>query len=283
MKKIIPIHDFYEEDAKGMPVRYVPLNVRNDYDIALPHRHNYYEVFFFTKGGGTHTIDFVKYPVADNSVHIVYPQQIHVLERHPASYGAVVHFSRDLFSALSANQKVIEALLNNNGFLHIANTIEEQAGLNLVLEQLKYEYTLAQPNPEILKSYLYILLLKSSALLDAKTIGWKGAISANIIAFKQLVEDDFLLQKQPGYYADKLKISERKLNELCKTALGKTVGDYLNDRVVLEAKRLLYNSPLNVKEIAFYLGFNDPSYFNRFFKRNTGHTALAFRENSFNA
>jgi AraC-like DNA-binding protein len=56
------------------------------------------------------------------------------------------------------------------------------------------------------------------------------------------------------------------------------VGDYLNNRVILEAKRLLCNSPLTAKEIAFYLGFNDPSYFNRFFKIKTGHTALEFRQ-----
>lgn len=280
MKKVIPIHSFSEEDAKGVPVRHVPLNVRNDYDIATPHRHNYYEIFFFTKGGGTHTIDFVKYPIADNCVHIVFPQQIHVLQRHPSSYGSVVHFARDLFNALSANQKQIEALLNNNSFLHIANTAAEQNGLNTVLEQLKNEYAAEQPNAEILKSYLYILLLKCSTLFDAKNPDWKETGLTIISAFRQLVEEEYLQQKQPFYYAEKLKISERKLNELCKTAIGKTVSEYLNDRLVLEAKRLLYNSPLNVKEIAFYLGFNDPSYFNRFFKRNTGFTALAFREES---
>jgi AraC family transcriptional regulator, transcriptional activator of pobA len=280
MKKVIPIHSFSEEDAKGVPVRHVPLNVRNDYDIATPHRHNYYEVFFFTKGGGTHTIDFVKYPVADNSVHVVFPQQIHVLNRHPSSYGSVVHFSRDLFNEFSADQKPIEALLNNNSFLNIANTPAEQSGLNIVLEQLKSEYEVEHPNAEILKSYLYILLLKCAVLFDAKNPEWKNTVSGTFSMFKQLVEEEYLQQKQPVYYAEKLKISERKLNELCKLATGKTVGEYLNDRVVLEAKRLLYNSPLNVKEIAFYLGFNDPSYFNRFFKRNTGATALAFREES---
>lgn len=275
MKKAIPIHNFTDEDTKGLPVRHVPLNVRNDYDIATPHRHNYYEVFFFTKGGGNHFIDFVKHPVADNSVHIVYPQQIHVLNREPSSFGAVVHFSRDLFGVNTEN--AIDALLNNNRFLHIANTAQQQADLNNVLEQLKAEYNSNDADGGILKSYLTILLLKCVKLFDMQHPGWQEDASGTYNSFRALVEEGYRTQKQPGYYADKLKITERKLNEICKKATGLTVGDYINNRVVLEAKRLLCNSPLTVKEVAFYLGFTDPSYFNRFFKRNMHTTALEFR------
>lgn len=278
MKKTIPIHNFSDEDTKGLPVRYVPLNVRNDYDISTPHRHNYYEVFFFTKGGGHHFIDFVKHPVDDNSVHIVYPQQIHVLNREPSSHGAVVHFSRNLFGVNI--ESAIDALLNNNGFLHIANTPQQQAGLNNVLEQLKAEYNSEDASGEILKSYLHILLLKCIKLFDKQHPGWQENASGTHNIFRALVEEGYREQKQPSYYAEQLKITERKLNEICKKATGFTVGDYINNRVVLEAKRLLCNSPLTVKEIAFYLGFNDPSYFNRFFKRNTKVTAIEFRKNS---
>lgn len=282
MKKAIPIHEFNEEDTKNVPVRYVQLNTLNDYDFSQPHRHNYYEVFFFTKGGGWHFIDFVKHPVADNSVHIVYPGQVHVLSREKDSYGAVVHFSRDVYGAAAGDSSQLPLIqfLNSNTFLHAENTAEEQAKLNSVLEHLKAEYLSAKPEAEILKSYLHILLIKCIRLFDKKHPGWQDNVTGIYNDFRELAEANFLTQKQPGYYAERLKVSERKLNELCKKATGLTVGDYVNNRVILEAKRLLCNSPLTAKEVAFYLGFNDPSYFNRFFKLKTGMTALEFREKS---
>ncbi len=280
MKKAIPIHDFHEEDTKQVPVRYIQLNPLKEYDIAPPHRHNYYEVFFFTKGGGYHYIDFVQHPVADNSVHIVYPGQVHVLSRELNTNGAVVHFSREIYDDITTQngQLPLVQFLNSNTFLHIENTAEEQAKLNTVLSQLKGEYSGSTPEAEILKSYLHILLIKCIRLFDKKHPNWQENATGLYNDFRAMAEAHFHEQKQPGYYAELLKISERKLNEICKKATGVTVGDYLNNRVILEAKRLLCNSPLTAKEIAFYLGFNDPSYFNRFFKIKTGHTALEFRQ-----
>jgi AraC-like DNA-binding protein len=282
MKKAIPIHEFHEEDTKNVPVRYVQLNTLNEYDFSQPHRHNYYEVFFFTKGGGSHFIDFVNYPVANNSVHIVYPGQVHVLNREKESFGAVVHFSPDVYGATASNntQLPLVQFLNSNTFLHIENTPTEQAELNGILEQLKTEYNATKPEGEIVKSYLHILLIKCIRLLDAKHENWQEHASGLYNDFRVLAESHFIEQKQPAYYADKLKISERKLNEICKKATGFTVGDYINNRVILEAKRLLCNSHLTAKEVAFYLGFNDPSYFNRFFKIKTGLTALEFRQSA---
>lgn len=276
MNKGIPIHEFTVEDTKKVPVRYVQLNTLNDYDFSLPHRHNYFEVFFFTKGGGHHLIDFVKYPVKDNSLHIVYPGQVHVLSRAKASHGAVVHFAKDLYAAAAGALPIVR-LLSSNAFIHIENTTVEQEELNTVLAQLKQEYQKPTPDAEVLKAYLHILLAKSVALLNGKNPQWLEQTAGLFSDFKEVLEEHFMQQKQAAFYAAKLKVSERKLNEACKKATAQTIGDYINNRILLEAKRLLCNSPLTAKEIAFHLGYNDPSYFNRFFKKNTGTTALDFR------
>lgn len=282
MKKEIPIHDFTEEDTRNVPVRYVQLNTRNDYDYSTPHRHNYFEIFFFTKGGGYHLIDFVKHPVADNSVHIVFPGQVHLLNREPASYGAVVHFARNIYAAqpfITGSQTVIQ-LLNSFTIFPLENSPREQTELNHVLEQLKDEYLADTVDAEILKAYLHILLIKCIHLLNVKQPNWQDQATGVFNSFQTLVEEGFCNYKLPSYYAGKLAVTERKLNDECKKATGLTVGDYINNRVVLEAKRLLCNSTLTGKEIAFYLGYTDPSYFNRFFKKNAGVTALEFRKST---
>jgi AraC-like DNA-binding protein len=63
-----------------------------------------------------------------------------------------------------------------------------------------------------------------------------------------------------------------------KDVLGKTAGDIIRDRIAVEAKRLLTNAEMDVKEIAYDLNFEDPSYFTRFFRKNVGTTPEQFRK-----
>ena len=272
MDKIIPIHDFYEEDVRGVPIRYIPLDVRNGYDFAVAHRHNYYEIFFFTKGGGTHLIDFENHEVHDNSIHIVYPGQVHLLRRDPGSFGAVIHFSEEIAGFLHGISDLMPDAVSV-----VKNSPEEQQELNAVLEQLGREYRRAELNSAILRAYLHIIILRCIELSEKNNDVGKSKAPTVFIAFKKLVETEFVHHKNPGYYIDRLNVSERKLNDACKAAAGVTAGEYIKKRILLEAKRLLYNSGLSIKEISFHLGYEDPSYFNRFFKKNQGLTAGEFR------
>ena len=93
-----------------------------------------------------------------------------------------------------------------------------------------------------------------------------------------MVEKEYRAQRQPAHYATQLNITEKKLNGICKDNSGENAGNYIKNRVLLEAKRLLNNTNHNIKEIAYFLGFEDPSYFNRFFRAKTGLTAGDFRK-----
>lgn len=95
--------------------------------------------------------------------------------------------------------------------------------------------------------------------------------------FSRLIERNYMNHKQLTFYTDELNVSSSCLSELCKRFVGKTMQQMLHDRIILEAQRLLRFSSLTVKEIAFKLGYDDPSYFSRLYKSKTGESPLAYR------
>ncbi|MDO7743140.1 MAG: helix-turn-helix domain-containing protein, partial [Pedobacter sp.] len=96
-------------------------------------------------------------------------------------------------------------------------------------------------------------------------------------AFREILEQNFSKLKGPAEYAEKLNISAPYLNECIKNATGHPVSYHIQQRIILEAKRLLYHSGISVKEIANQLGYDDYPYFSRLFTKITGMSALAFR------
>ena len=97
-------------------------------------------------------------------------------------------------------------------------------------------------------------------------------------SFKQLLEKNYCTLKRPGQYAEKLNISTSYLNECIKSSSGYSVSQHIQERIILEAKRLLYHTNKSVKEIAFELGYEDYPYFTRLFAKATGTSALTFRK-----
>ena len=96
--------------------------------------------------------------------------------------------------------------------------------------------------------------------------------------FKSLLAAEARSIKSPASYASRLNVTEGYLNESLKKTTGFTVSYWIQQEVILEAKRLLYHTQLNVKEISHILGYDDHSYFSRLFRKAAGISAIAFRE-----
>jgi AraC-like DNA-binding protein len=101
-------------------------------------------------------------------------------------------------------------------------------------------------------------------------------------SFQQLINQYYRTMRLPKEYAELLYITPNHLNALCRELLGKTAGDVIRERVLLEAKRLLTNAGMNILEIAYELNFKDNSYFTRFFKNYEGITPEEFRKKFIN-
>jgi AraC-like DNA-binding protein len=96
-------------------------------------------------------------------------------------------------------------------------------------------------------------------------------------SFKSLLDSNFATQKSPSEYAKTLNISASYLNECVNNSTGQPSSYHIQQRIILEAKRLLFHTDKSVKEIANELGYKDYSYFSRLFSKITGMPALSFR------
>lgn len=280
----IPIHNFSTDDNSSIPFKYIPLELKTEYDTSVPHRHNYYEMFVFSKGGGIHDIDFNRYPIEETAIHFVSPGQVHQVERSLGTYGYVLLFSRDFFAMNTENKNLLFDLpfLNNNGPAPILNLTSSELGLFVpVLSAIELECKNKNKHKEeILRSYLNILLLTSNRLFNEKNP------TSNIVGtsslyrdFRILLEKHFTQKHKVMEYAEMLNTTEKTLNDNIKKLTGKTASEHIFDRIILEAKRLLKHSDLSTKEIAFFLNYQDPAHFSKFFKTQTGFSPTEYREN----
>jgi AraC-like DNA-binding protein len=104
-----------------------------------------------------------------------------------------------------------------------------------------------------------------------------GGELALLQQLENLIEIHFKAHLPVTFYAGKLNVTSRQLNELCKNSLGKTTNEVIQERLLLEAQRLLVHSELTSSQIAAELGYFDIPYFFRFFKKHTGQTPEQFR------
>lgn len=281
MSEIIPIHELVESDEESCKV--VKLNAPTEYSTVEAHRHNYYEILLFNSGGGTHMIDFDNHAIQGQSLHFVHSGQIHALNRDESVDGYVVIFSKEFLILNSVDKLILNDFpaFNKTALPTLAMSSQSYSEiLNLVM-QMEAEYESKSPFKEkVLASYITILLLKCKALLTDTAFYKSPDIASQQLMqrFNNLLEEKFITLHKVSEYASILNVTPNHLSETIKKVTGKTAGDLIHQRLILEAKRLLLHSSITTKEVAYALNFNDPSYFSRFFKANANLSPENFRK-----
>jgi AraC family transcriptional regulator, transcriptional activator of pobA len=249
-------------------------------EMEQPHRDNGY-VFILQEKGTTHIeIDFQKHHIAAPSVIFIHPDQIHrVIAFENATVASWIITSENL---QQENLKILTDLTPVNALTLDAATlaiIADTASLCIKFSEREHEKLF----DTILKESCNTLisLVASQYLAQAKPIDNYSRFEVVTKSFKSLLEHHFTTVKSPMAYAKDLNISTPYLNECVKAATGQPVSYHIQQRVILEAKRLLYHSNKSIKEIAGELGYDDYSYFTRLFVKITGMTPIAFRAKNF--
>lgn len=240
------------------------------------HRDEGYTFHILEKGEVTIEIDFQTYCVSSPAVVYLHPDHVH---RIP-----------DIDDIIVCTISIGSANLNE-GYLKILEDLSPMPPLSLSCEDsstISSIFSLCLTFYTQKENKMYFPLLKDSC---NTLIGFLLSQFLNIKksednfsrfdkvskAFRKLLEKNYCTLKRPGQYAALLHISTSYLNECVKESTGYSVSHLIQDRIILEAKRLLYHTDKSVKEIAFELGYADYPYFARLFSKVTRMSALTFR------
>ncbi|MFD2244705.1 AraC family transcriptional regulator [Pontibacter ruber] len=261
------------------PLNIVSLEGYSSELSEVPHRHDAYMLMLVEETrGGENLIDFRRYPLVADRLFMLRPGQAHQ-RTAKQERGILVSFSEEFLQTTGISVQdafVIFSSVYQHPYLDLHDKLK-RTFLQLVA-LMQQELQEPQPSMAILSRYLYILLqhLLRECYYQIEKLT-PARHSERLFKLSSLIESHYRDHRSISFYADLLGITPKHLNSLCRQYLQTTVADMQHERILVESKRLLYFSSLSVKEIAYTLGFEDDSYFVRFFKRMTGTTPAQLR------
>lgn len=253
-------------------------------DIKFPHRHSFYHLAFFTGGRGSHTIDFERFPVEPGQLYFMVPGQVHSWFFEGQIEGYVVNVAAGFFNAFLQDAGYVERFPFFSGVsAEGVVTLPEEARARVValFEKMLLEMDGTEAySHDMLRLLMLEMFVKVSRV--TRNSGSPQEPPHNYVLlrnFRKLVEQHYMQLRLPKDYAALLYVTPNYLNAFCRHMLGKSAGEIIRDRVLLEAKRLLINVDISISTIAYQLSFGDNSYFTKFFKKYEGVTPEEFRKN----
>jgi AraC-like DNA-binding protein/quercetin dioxygenase-like cupin family protein len=281
---VYSLHNFSSPERKSQQFQVEVFDANRHFSVKYPHRHDFFEVLYLLKGSGYHVIDANKYEIKPPCVFFMSPGQAHKLELSNDIDGFIFIFTSDFYLLNRSNQNsLIEfpffyTLHQDNPPLLLENEGDIRF-LEILFRQSISETS--QPGEfvaEMLRSILELILTTCAARypMNGDLLN-KGKGQILIKRFFHLIEENNQKNLSLSEYASMMGITPNHLTQTAKLLTGKTSSQIIKAKQLLEIKRLLVHTNLNVSEIANQLNFEDQSYFTKFFRRETGLTPLQYR------
>lgn len=235
----------------------------------LPHRHEFTEIVYVTSGAGTHHVDLHAFAIEPPQLFLIAPGQVHHWEADEPIAGTLVLFREDFLVGLAENLNVV---LEGGAMRPDA---ERLVRVERLLAGMRDEFAHPDASQELaLRNLLSLLLIECRRMADspdpARPFGlvseFLRAATANVNAARTVAE-----------FAAQLCVTPGHLYEVVVAQTGRPPGEILREVTLREAQRLLARTTLSCAQVATELGFDDASYFSRFFRREAGVTPTAFR------
>jgi AraC-like DNA-binding protein len=265
---------FKDQNQKEVPVIYQEIHGPKERELL--HVNDFCRLLFVKSGGGSNIIDFVKYDLKPGQVHLIFPGMTHALALDPDAVVQELLITQRLLRVFIDQLKYAFVLYQKFPVIEMS----EEGINNLAHSFLGMERELAAPNPNF-------TILNANTVISSEVINkeifrqiqqidyYKKPI---LFEFYSLVEVHYKEEKQPSFYAAKLNITTNYLNSLCIRHLTRTATSIIQEKIMSEAKKLLFLRDFSVKEVSIGLGFTDPSYFTRLFKSFTGITPKKYKK-----
>lgn len=286
MTKDIPYITFKPGTKENFGFEIIPIEKiarekeQYSHNPELPHQLKFFNLIFFTEGNGRHFIDFTWFPVKENTLVYLTKEQINAFDFSENLRGFCIIFTEQYFVNCFSNlsEGFIFRLFNPQLFSPLLQ-IPKQSDFNTYFNLLQREFNNSKTfNYEIIIESLFIILVsKAEDLKQNQTFHIKDSSKIKIFQkFTSLIGTYLSKSRSANFYATQLSITYKHLNLICKELVNKTAKSVIDDFVILQAKRNLINSNLKITEIAYKLGFEDPTNFSKYFKKHTGLTPKNF-------
>lgn len=287
MAKDIPQINFKREDTTNFGFEIVPIEKiaqnrgKPNHNPEQPHQLKFYNLIFFTEGNGRHFIDFKWFTVQQNTLAYLTKEQINAFDFSTNLKGFCLVFTEAFFVKCFSNlsNAFVFRLFNPQLFSPILE-IPSDSDFNTYFELLQKEFnqpkTFNQMN--IIESLFTILVCKAEDIKQLQTNTIQDSAKIKVFQkFTSLVEQHLTKSRSADFYAKELAITYKHLNTICKELVHKTAKNVIDDLVILKAKRSLINVHLSSSELAYQLGFEDPTNFTKYFRKKTGLTPKEFK------
>ncbi|MEW7289248.1 AraC family transcriptional regulator [Aquimarina sp. 2304DJ70-9] len=252
-------------------------------NVHHPHRHlNLFQIIWVTDGVGNIMVDEKKYEMRKGTLFCISPGVVHACENSTDFKGFVIHFSPDVLLSQKetfSGFKTIDGIIHDKLVVVKANKTEQKKINTIILDiwsESDQEYI---KKDRMISSYLNILMIQVQRQLHSiQDVGLDRSSTIIVNSFREKIELHYKQERSVAYYASLLHITPTYLNDTVKKITGKTAGELIRERIILEAKRLLIFSTLSTSEIAFELSFEDNAYFWKFFKKYVSISPKKFRD-----
>jgi AraC-like DNA-binding protein len=283
-------NNILQYEFKGdLPLGFEIFNIQDHYKIhkdimIAPHRAEFYHILWIQKGTPTHFVDFTPIKLVPNSLLFINKGTVQNFDSKGNFEGKAIVFTDNFFCKTKEDIKALKSNILFND-LFGSSAIQLQKGSNAFTDCFDLMEQQFKTSPDIFQEGILRTLLHGFLLLAERerrknnfTEIAKDADLDLFIKFKDQLDAQFTKNKQVSFYATKSSITEKKLNQITTKVVGKTPKQMIDDRIMLEAKRLLAHTTENIKEIGFSLGFEEPTNFIKYFKNHYNGTPVDFRE-----
>ncbi|WP_255606958.1 helix-turn-helix domain-containing protein [Pedobacter polysacchareus] len=241
-----------------------------------PGRKDFFEIVWLKNEDALHALKDTDLDAKGDWIYLIPPYRVHQLNK-AGKNGELISFKRDMLEEEDKEFLLdLFKIFNVQGEFSCLRLNETAAAeLSGIFSLLEKEY--ANHSITMVKALLKVFLLK---LIQVKEHDFtsQDIHQKRVYEFLMLLESNYQQVRNTDFYAGKLGISSKRLNQILKEKLDKTGMQLIHDRIILEAKRSIIHSEITIKEIAYELGFSDRPYFSRFFKKQTGQTPEEFQK-----